>query len=511
MRILSSEEARLVDEFTMNNLGISGESLMALAGGAVADATSLLLKSKIGDKILIVSGKGNNGGDGFSACLKLVKKFPQITIVSTCKKSDYSGDAKNFMIKCLHKGIQIRFECDPDSIPFTEFDLIIDGLLGTGISGEVRKNVANWIEKINESNVPTLSIDVPSGINSDNGEICGTALKADATVTMGFLKRGLLLNDGAVRSGVVTIADIGYPVDAFEPVETNVELFDESLCYQYLKAPLRDTYKHKQGKVLIIAGAKGFTGAGCLASLGALRSGAGLVVAAIPESLNDIYESKLTEVMTCPISDHGSGKFHEDGVNDLGSRLEWCDVVAVGPGVGTDDDSKKFLGKLFQMCEKPYVIDADAFSVFQENPKFFRQFKNEFILTPHFGEASRLMNVDKSNIKADPINFVQESVQKTGGVWVLKGSQTMVADNQRITINNSGNQGLATGGTGDVLTGLIAGFLAQGMPADIGAKLGVYIHGKAADKLLESHGFRGLIASDLLDVIPGIIRIYEIN
>jgi NAD(P)H-hydrate epimerase len=320
-----------------------------------------------------------------------------------------------------------------------------------------------------------------------------------------------LFNDGSLFSGDVTVADIGYPGDAFEPVETNVQLFDESLCYQYLKAPQRDTYKHKQGKVLIIAGAKGFTGAGCLASMGALRSGAGLVVAAVPESLNDIYESKLTEVMTCPLPDRGSGNFHEDCVNDLVPRLGWCDVVAVGPGVGTDDDSKKFLGKLFQLCEKPFVIDADAFSVFQNNPKLFGQFKNEFILTPHFGEASRLMNVDKSNIKAEPINFLHESVQKTGGVWVLKGSPTIVADNLGITINNSGNQGLATSGTGDVLTGLIAGFLAQGIPAEVASKLGVFIHGKAADKLLESHGFKGLIASDLLNIIPGIIRIYEFN
>tara|TARA_B100000315_G_scaffold257604_1_gene306973 strand:+ start:3506 stop:5041 length:1536 start_codon:yes stop_codon:yes gene_type:complete len=511
MRILTSKEARLVDEFTMNNLGISGESLMEMAGHAVADEIASLLQSKIGDKILIVSGKGNNGGDGFAASLKLVKKFPRITIVSTCKKSDYSGDAKTFMIKCLHKGIQIKFECDPDSITLNEFDIIIDGLLGTGISGEVRENIANWIEKINGANVPTLSIDVPSGINSDNGDICGTAVKADATVTIGFLKRGLLFNDGSLFSGDVTVADIGYPGDAFEPVETNVQLFDESLCYQYLKAPQRDTYKHKQGKVLIIAGAKGFTGAGCLASMGALRSGAGLVVAAVPESLNDIYESKLTEVMTCPLPDRGSGNFHEDCVNDLVPRLGWCDVVAVGPGVGTDDDSKKFLGKLFQLCEKPFVIDADAFSVFQNNPKLFGQFKNEFILTPHFGEASRLMNVDKSNIKAEPINFLHESVQKTGGVWVLKGSPTIVADNLGITINNSGNQGLATSGTGDVLTGLIAGFLAQGIPAEVASKLGVFIHGKAADKLLESHGFKGLIASDLLNIIPGIIRIYEFN
>jgi len=511
MRILSSKEARLIDHHTMTELGISGESLMGRAGLAVAEKAKNMLLKYGGKKIVIICGKGNNGGDGYAAAVKLQHFAEDIVILSTMSENDILGDSKIYHDKCVELGLSIEYQADVDNIDFSFNDLIIDGLLGTGIKGEVRSDVGRWIDKINISRTPVLSVDIPSGICSDSGAILGKAVKANSTVTMGFLKQGLVMNPGADYSGEVVVAEIGYPNKTFDVLDLNKDLIQESLALKYLTKPPSDVYKHQQGKTLILAGSKGFTGAGCLAAEAALRAGSGLVIAGVPESLNSIYETKLTEVITAPLPDNGLGYFSSDSINKLQPQLEWSHVIAIGPGVGTNSDVLQFCQHLFENIPKPFVIDADALRVFHNNLDSFKKIQREFIITPHYGEAAALFGVQKQDIVDDPFGFAHESAKKIGGVVVLKGAPTLVADGNTVMTNTTGHQGLATGGSGDVLTGLIAGFFAQGKTASLAAQLGVFIHGKAADYLKQTYGYRSLIAGDLLQALPAVISVYEHN
>lgn len=511
MRILSTEEARSVDRYTSKELGVPSETLMQNAGKAVAEKAKEMFAASGSKSIIVLCGKGNNGGDGYAAAELLVSEGFDCCFVSTVAQDKISGDAKIFHDHCTKAGLEITYETTPDDINISDYDLILDGLLGTGIKGQVRPDTAQWIEEINSANIPVLAIDIPSGINGDSGEVMGIAVQADATVTMGFLKHGLVMEPGASLSGEITVADIGYPYRAFDILEAEKELIDRTIAQHLLSPPQPETYKYRQGKVLVIAGSIGFTGAGCLTAIGALRTGAGLVIAAVPASLNIIYETKLTEVITAPLSDGGSGHFRSDDFAIVEKKLEWCDALIIGPGLGTDNESLNFAKTVMESCSKPMVIDADALRVFHGNLDFFGKLTSDFVITPHHGEAVQLLNVDKERVSSDPFGFALDMVEITGGTVVLKGAPTLVASGGSVTANVTGHQGLATGGSGDVLSGMIASLLAQGLaPADA-ARTGVFLHGEAADNLLETHGYRGLIAGDLLDAIPSILAAYERN
>ena len=509
MRILSIDEARSVDRHTSKELGIQSETLMRNAGNAVAEKVKKMLAVDSGIRVLLLCGKGNNGGDGYAAAELLVSWGFDCFIYSSVAQNQISGEAKTFHDRCAESGLEITYELKSSDISLSDFDLILDGLLGTGIKGQVRPDTAEWIYAINESNVPILSIDIPSGVNGDSGQISGSAVKADITVTLGFLKQGIVLEPGASLAGEITVADIGYPEEAFDKLKTDKKLINHTLAKQSLTPPLPDTYKHRQGKVLVIAGSIGFTGACCLTSNGALRTGAGLVIAAVPASLNIIYESKLTEVITAPLSDGGSGHFRLDDFAILEEKLEWCDTLIIGPGLGTDNESLDFAKAVLDKCSKPILIDADALRLFHGNLDLFGKLKSDFVITPHHGEAAQLLNVEKEVVAFDPFGFALEVSSKIGGTIVLKGAPTLVATDNSITANITGHQGLATGGSGDVLSGIIGSLMAQGLKPSDAAKLGALIHGEAADHLLDTHGYRGLIAEDLLDEIPTIISQYE--
>ncbi|MFQ6616948.1 MAG: NAD(P)H-hydrate dehydratase [Fidelibacterota bacterium] len=509
MKILSSDEARRVDGHTIKILGIPGETLMGRAGMAVAGKARKILGEIGGNHVAVVCGKGNNGGDGFSAAVRLHQFGTNLGLFSTVSADRIQGDADLFHRRCKDLALKVEYEADPEKVDLSAFDLLIDGLLGTGIQGEVKGKAVPWIEKINGAGLPVLSVDIPSGVSADTGQVLGTAVRARSTVTMGYLKQGLVMQPGADLAGDLEVADIGYPDRAFDVLDLGKETIDESLALANLTKPRADTYKHRQGKVLVVAGSKGYTGALCMVAEGALRSGAGLVIAAVPESLNHIVEAKLTEVITAPLPDRGEGRVLPECLKTLESYLDWCHVVAIGPGLGTGPEQLEFVTELFRTCPKPLVIDADALRVFHDNFELFKAIENTFVLTPHQGEAAALFGVEKGQIQQDPFQFVHESARTTGSVFVLKGAPTLVGDGEKVVANTTGHQGLATGGSGDVLTGIIAGFLAQGMDAFTAAQVGVFIHGKTGDTLLESHGYRGLVAGDLLTVLPSVLSVYE--
>jgi NAD(P)H-hydrate epimerase len=509
MKILSTEEARSVDRHTSKELGVSGETLMQKAGIAIAEKAKEMFAGSGSKRVIVLCGKGNNGGDGFTAAELLVKEGFDCILISTVAQEEITGDAKIFHDRCINAGLRIVYEAVSDDFNLSDYDLILDGLLGTGIKGQVRPNTAQWIKAINSSNVSVLAIDIPSGVNGNSGQVSGIAVKSDATVTMGFLKQGIVIEPGASLAGEISVTDIGYPKDALDMLETDKKLISNTLAKQLLTPPQSDTYKHRQGKVLVVAGSIGFTGAGCLAAEGALRTGAGLVIAAVPASLNTIYESKLTEVITAPLSDGGSGHFRSDDFAIVEEKLEWCDALIIGPGLGTDDESLNFAEAVVKSSSKPMVIDADALRVFHGKIDLFSELKSDFVITPHHGEAAQLLNVDKEEVKSNPFRFALDICSKIGGTTVLKGAPTLVAFEGSTNANYTGHQGLATGGSGDVLSGMIGSFLAQGMSPSNAAQLGVLIHGEAADYLLETFGYRSLIAGDLLNALPTVISQYE--
>ncbi|MFC1565530.1 NAD(P)H-hydrate dehydratase [Candidatus Neomarinimicrobiota bacterium] len=506
MKLLTKEQAQELDRIAIEQMGIPGFELMGRAGSAVASYAQNMIAGIHNPKIAIVCGMGNNAGDGYKAAIELQKVGLKPNIFIIPDKKEIKGDSLFYYEQCVKKNITLKHSIE---LPKQKYDLIIDAILGTGFSGEFRNTVLDYTKWINGQNSLVLSIDIPSGVDANNGNIAVNAIMADATVTMGMTKVGMTLEQGKSHCGDIIPVDIGFPNIYDKLPGLKYRMVDENLAKKYLKAPDINTYKHRQGKVLIIAGSRGMTGAAILASLGAIRSGAGLVITCAPESLNNIYETNIREGLTVSCEDDGKGYITEKNYNEIEKYFDWSDTILIGPGLGHNELTKKLIKKIVTNYEKPLVIDADGLSCFAENLELFKEIKCEYIITPHHGELARLFNKNNSNIMDYIIEYLQKFMNDFKGILVAKNAPTLIAHGIEVVVNSTGNQGLATGGTGDVLSGVIASFAAQGIPTSIAAELGVFIHGKAADFVAEQKGYRGMIASDLLDKLPQTIMTYE--
>ncbi|MBF89893.1 MAG: hypothetical protein CMG75_09645 [Candidatus Marinimicrobia bacterium] len=507
MTILSAKESKEVDILTMEKYNILGIELMENAGQALAEKIASISE---GGAIGIICGKGNNGGDGLACGVKLKEMGLYCELFLPTSAALLSNDSKYFYSICLRLGIPMKLEASAKDLNLNHLDIVVDGLLGIGISGKVRSEYGEWIELINNFEGEKISIDIPSGINATNGDISGSAVKANKTVAMGFLKQGLVIQPGKFFAGKVEIAELGYPKEVFKDF-CGVNIINESFVYDCIKPTEVDTYKQKQGKLLIVAGSRGFTGAAILSANAAMRTGAGLVLVVVPKSVNDTMEKNLIEPITFPVEDNGKGFLDESGNAEIKEKLDWCDAILIGPGLGVDQDLHKVVKFVIDKSTKPILIDADAITHMSNDIKLLKKKKNQIILTPHYGEASRIFNVDLKEIRKDPFSFVRNAAEKSGSIVVLKGASTLIAMEDKVLINKTGHQGLATAGTGDVLAGIMGSFLCQGFSAKEASKLAVFIHGKCADKLLGKKGYRGLIASDLIDVIPSVLANYELG
>ena len=506
MRLLTKEQSRELDRIAIKQMGIPGVDLMRKAGFAVAEYAQNMIAGIHNPKVAIICGKGNNAGDGYKAALELqrVGVSPQIFIIPV--KNDIKGDSLFFYEKCVKENIALTHLIE---LPKQKYDLIIDALLGTGFKGELRAPILDFTKWINNEKSLVLSIDIPSGVNSNSGNVAENAIIADATVTMGMTKVGMTLEPGKSHCGEIIPVGIGFPDIYNELPGMKYRMADEDLAYKYLKAPEVNTHKHHQGKVLVVAGSRGMTGAAILASLGAVKSGAGLVTTCAPKSLNNIYETNIIEGLTVSCEDDDKGYFTEKNYDEIEKYFDWADVLLIGPGLAKNESTKKLVIKVVTNFTKPIVIDADGLSCFAENLELFNKIKGDYIVTPHHGELARLINTDATVMINNIIEYLQKFMDGFNGTLVAKNAPTLIAHGNEVVVNSTGNQGLATGGTGDVLSGVIASFLAQGIPSNIAAELGVFIHGKAADYVAERKGYRGLIASDLLETLPQAIMIYE--
>ncbi|MFC1564602.1 NAD(P)H-hydrate dehydratase [candidate division KSB1 bacterium] len=509
--VVTSDEMRSIDSRAINRIGIPGTTLMERAGLETVSYIMSFFESVAERRISIFCGKGNNGGDGFVIARELKRLAADVTVYVFGKQAELAGDAKlNYSIikkmgmKIEHINSDAALNRIPDSA-----DIVIDALLGTGIKGEVRGILAKAISRINSMNAPVVAVDLPSGLNSDTGTYINECVQADLTVTMGLLKRGLLLYPGKSMAGLIRIADIGFPEKAISPTKVNTFLIDDTDINLFF--PEREPYFYKGdcGRVLVIGGSPGLTGAAALACNSALRSGAGMTLLGIPESLNPVMEQKLTETMTVPLPETNDGCLSLEAEDKIFDVMPWADVLTIGPGIGRNEETLKLVLNLLEKAELPIVLDADGLYALSKKPGILRKREYETIITPHQGEFCRLMHKDDVPcLETDRIETLRKYSKKLNTTILLKGAPTLVAgDIGDVYINPTGNAGMATAGSGDVLTGIIAGLMGQGMDVTTAGITGAYIHGLAGDLAAEELGEAGVIAGDLVDFLPYAIEV----
>ncbi|MCK4261602.1 NAD(P)H-hydrate dehydratase [bacterium] len=515
MKLVTAQEMREIDRRTIEDFGIAGLDLMEKAGGSVAQAATEMLGKSSGKKVAIFAGKGNNGGDGFVAARHLAQKKVKVSLYLLGRKEEVKGDARVNLEKLSQLPTEIITvkqypkgnERDLEEIKgdIAQSDLIIDAILGTGTKGRVDGFLAEVIKLLNAAAKPIVSVDIPSGLDADGRGPLGVCIKAARTVTMGLPKQGLVLYPGAEFAGELTIADIGIPKELSGKGKVNLLTADD--IRPILPQRRGDSHKGDYGHVLVLAGSTGLTGAAALTSLGALRSGAGLVTLGIAESLNPIMEVKLTEVMTKPLPETKDGTLSlkaEEGILRLVKKI---DTLAIGPGLSTSEETSELVRRLITKVEKPMVIDADGINAISGNISILKNAPGPRIITPHPGEMARLIGRSKEEVQNDRIGISQEVAEETAATVVLKGARTIISDSEsNVYVNPTGNPGMASGGMGDVLTGMIASFLGQGLGEIESAQVGVYLHGLAADIAREKKGELALIATDILDSLSEAIK-----
>ncbi|MCX8023130.1 MAG: NAD(P)H-hydrate dehydratase [Syntrophorhabdaceae bacterium] len=504
MKVLSPERMAKYDEYAIKTWGIPSAVLMENAGrGLYRLLREYYLKER--KRILVVCGKGNNGGDGFVVARYAIRDGFPVKVLLLGKKEELKGDAALNMRLFQSIGGEIIEGGGKEADVKEEInrgDIVVDAIFGTGLSKPIEGLEAMVIEEINRSQKKVIAVDIPSGIDGKRGLVMGCAIKADHTFTFAYPKLGHLLYPGAYYAGRLTVIDISIPDFIENRLGFDGYIIDGELMRGIIKERLPWSHKGSFGHVAVIAGSTGKTGAAHMAALSALKIGAGLVTLLIPETLNPIMEMKLTEVMTYPVMDGGTGHFILSSYGQISEFIKDKDVVIIGPGLSQNSGTMELVRKLFLNTEKPFVIDADGINAFQGHLDEINKAKGKAVFTPHPGELGRLIGLTPKEINEDRIHVGRIFAKKSGIHLVLKGAKTLVFNPEgEVYINPTGNPALAKGGSGDVLTGFIGGLISQGYSPLEASIAGVYLHGYIADRWVEHHSDMDLIACELLSDI----------
>ena len=506
--IATTSQMRECDRKTIEEIGLPGMVLMENAARGVAARASELLDNDVEGKLIgIYCGSGNNGGDGLAAARYLKGWGAEIELWLLADSKKLKGDAAKQFELYRKVGGEIHQVSNSRDLKPIAADLVIDALLGTGFTGNADGLYRKAIEVINQHQCPILAVDIPSGVKGDSGEIGAVAVKADTTVTFGLVKPGLLLPPGSDYSGEVELCDIGIPPNVVADCGIDIFLIEEDDVRAALPHRLASSHKGDTGHVYILAGSPGLTGAAALVAEAAMRTGSGLVVVGIPASLNSILEIKLTEAMSQPLPENSQGFLAPKALEAIKSRLEWADAVVFGPGIGQDPDTLRLFRMLLPHISTPLVIDADGLNLLSRDRKLLLKLPAQTILTPHPGEFGRLTGKTIAEIAANRVALVREYARKWRVILHLKGAPSITGFPEGVVIiNSTGNAGMATGGSGDVLTGIIASLLGQGMAYEQAAAVGAYLHGAAGDRAAESLGQAGMVAGDIVTRLPETIK-----
>ncbi len=524
MRLVTAAEMRELDRHTIEDLGVPGQVLMARAGRAVAEAAIEVAESSADGfprRFLALAGVGNNGGDAYVAARVLQSWGWRGRILEFADPERIRGDAAHHRRLALLAGVP-SVRCETEALleeALRDPGIVIDGLLGTGLRGEVRDPFRGAISQVNRSRAPVVAVDIPSGLDADSGLPLPEAVRARVTVTMALPKFGLVRGRGLDHAGRILVADIGIPRSrpgSPSPSEA-VRWIDRSgIAGGDLLRRARTAHKGTCGHVLVVAGSVGFAGAAVLCAEGALRGGSGLVSVAVPEPIYVAAASSLREAMVHP-APASDGGFAGDAAETVLALAERATVLAVGPGIGRGDGAASLVRTLLGRVSRPIVLDADGLNVLGSPPEAIGKRRAPTVVTPHPGEMARLVRGYEWAAEWDPGDrdgaweIARRFAEATGAVTVLKGAGTLVADpaDGSLSVNGSGNPGMATGGTGDCLTGLLAAFLAGGHSPAAAARAAVWIHGAAADRAALRTGETALLPRDLLAEIPSVLRDLE--
>jgi hydroxyethylthiazole kinase-like uncharacterized protein yjeF len=507
VHVVTSAQMRAMDAETIEALGVPGLVLMEQAGTLTAVALARRYGPMDGKRAVVLCGTGNNGGDGFVVARHLLVAGAEVSVFLAGLPGKVAGDARANLEAfagiggTIHPASEVTSRRLKSSLE--KADVVVDALFGTGLSAPLRAPARDWVKAANRANRPIVAVDIPSGIDGDTGQVMGDAVRADLTVTFACPKRGHFLVPGMDHRGDLVVADIGIPPAVRRQFGGAVTLLTAPEAAALLPARKAAAHKGSFGHVLVIGGSVGMTGAATLAAKGALAAGAGLATVAAPKGLNDILEQKLTEAMTLPMAETDQRTLAEGALKPLLEAAAARSVAVLGPGISRDPETARLVRAFTRDHHGPLVLDADGLNAWAGKMDDFPRRTAPTVLTPHPGEMARLTGQKAAEIQADRMEAAWALARRIEAVVVLKGAHTVTADPfGGVRVNPTGNPALATGGTGDVLAGMVGAYLAQGLAAPDAGALAAYLHGLAADRWVAAHGPSGLGAEALAALIP---------
>ncbi len=513
LKVATSQQMQNLDRRAIHDCGIPGIVLMENAGRGAARVMSSHFPSLSSTRVAILCGRGNNGGDGFVIARCLIAGGTQVKAYLLSQKNQVKGDAKTNLDIFICSGGTVHEIPDAESFgamreDVLSHDLFVDAIFGTGLSSQVSGFYAEVIDCVNNSGKPIVAVDIPSGLDANSGKPLGTCIAATLTATLGLPKVGQVIYPGLAHVGKLEVIDIGIPSILIEEEGIRTHLTEEDEIRRILLSPRApESHKGEYGHLLAIAGSVGKTGAATMACESAMRVGSGLVTLGIPESLNPIMETKLTETMTYPLPETKSHSLSLGAFDPILSLASGKSGLVLGPGLSTDPETMALVGKIVQSLSIPMVIDADGITALSTDRVALRDAKAPIILTPHPGEMARLMEMSPREVQNDRLGVARACAAEFGCHVILKGARTIVSmPSGEVFINPTGNPGMASGGTGDVLTGMIGGFLCQGLTLTDAARAATYVHGLAGDVASSRKGERSLVATDLIHEISILLR-----
>jgi NAD(P)H-hydrate epimerase len=512
MKLATAQDMRKIDELAVQDHGLSLSQLMEAAGAAVVKAMGETWPDLEEKTVGILCGKGNNGGDGLVAARLLKQNKTSVAVVLAGDPEELPEEAKKQYEKAKAAKVPIIPLLDAEGlksvkVALEECDLLLDALFGTGLSRPLEGINRDLIQLTKGIGKPVLAVDIPSGLSADSGLPLGEALPAQLTVTFGLPKVGFYTPIGAGFTGRVVVDGIGFPQELLNAPFLKYEVTEREMVQKALPKYDENTHKGIRGRVVVVAGATGLTGAAVLSAYGAQRIGAGLVTVACPESLIPILGAKLTEPMTAPVPEVEGGFLSLKAAGRIMHLTTNVNAVIVGPGIGRHRETGQLLREILTKLTVPMVVDADALNLLGGQLDIFKAVRVPVILTPHPGEAAWLLKTTITEVEQNRVKVAKQIAEGYNVVVVLKGRLTVIASPEgKVRINPTGNRGLATGGTGDVLSGMVGGLLAQRLSPFDAATVGVYLHGLAGEKASRRLGPDGLLAGDLLPLLPRLLR-----
>ncbi|AQS60136.1 bifunctional ADP-dependent NAD(P)H-hydrate dehydratase/NAD(P)H-hydrate epimerase [Desulforamulus ferrireducens] len=512
MRVVTAAEMKEIDLQASEVYGVPSIVLMENAGIRVVEVIESIV-SEVKDKVItILVGKGNNGGDGLVVARHLLNRGAQVKLLLLADPEEFRGDARvnlNIWQKLGQPFYQVNQlnGINIVKVALLNTHLVVDAIYGTGFRGTVNERVGRVIELINASNLPVVAVDIPSGLEADTGQASGPCIKASHTVTFGLPKLGLVVEPGATLAGRLSVVDISLPKILTESKDIKRQLLTKELVASWFKPRSSTGHKGTYGHVLVVAGSRGMVGAARMTAQGALRAGAGLVTLAVPQKLQPVVAATLDEAMTIGLPETEQGALAQTAREEILEACRRADVLALGPGLGRQPETVELVKSLLPELEIPVVLDADALNALAGATPILADLKVPAVITPHPGEMGRLLGIPVDQVQNERLKIACEAAQEWQVVTLLKGARTLIAvPGGELYINPTGNPGMASGGSGDVLTGVLAGLMAQGLAPGRAAAAAAFLHGLAGDLAAEKLGELSMLAGDILSYLPEAIK-----